>query len=223
MIFAIERQAQRLKWAFESCKNGAWGSEPEGEDDVVCIRAADFDGQSGRLNNGERTLRAIEPGVFEKLALRSGDLVMEKSGGGEKQLVGRIVLFDDDRPSVTSNFLARCRPAEGFDSRYLKYLMLAIYAVRGTYPHIKQSTGIQNMDLGSYLDMQVVIPELHVQKEVANFLDKKIDRIDELIEKLGGVPSGGEKKQKKSLANLLLEYRSALIVLSVTGQAERPL
>lgn len=79
------------------------------------------------------------------------------------------------------------------------------------------------MDLGSYLDMQVIIPELHVQKEVANFLDKKIDRIDELIEKLGGVPSGGEKKQKKSLANLLLEYRSALIVLSVTGQAERPL
>lgn len=204
MIFAIDKQEQRLKWAFENCKNGAWGSEPDGEDDVVCVRAADFDGQSGRLNGGERTLRSIEPRVFDKLALRPGDLVMEKSGGGEKQLVGRTVLFDDDRPSVTSNFLARCRPAEGVEPAYLNYLMLAIYVGRGTYPHIKQSTGIQNLDLGSYLDMRVSIPALPVQQRIARFLDEKTARIDALIEK------------KQALLERLSEQRQALITRAVT-------
>ncbi|WP_349812062.1 restriction endonuclease subunit S [Xanthomonas dyei] len=204
MIFCSGKQEHRLKWAFESCKNGAWGSEPDGEADVICIRAADFDGQSGRLNEGERTLRAIDPAVFEKIALRPGDLVMEKSGGGEKQLVGRTALFDDDRPSVTSNFLARCRPASGIDPAYLNYLMLAIYTGRGTYPHIKQSTGIQNLDLGRYLDMRVSIPELLAQQRIARFLDDKTARIDALIEK------------KQALQERLAEKRQALITRAVT-------
>ena len=204
MIFAADKQAQRLKWAFDSCRNGAWGSEPDGENDVVCIRAADFDGQSGRLNEGERTLRSIDPAVLDKLALRPGDLVMEKSGGGEKQLVGRTVLFDDDRTSVTSNFLARCRPAEGVDPSYLNYLMLAIYAGRGTYPHIKQSTGIQNLDLGSYLDTRISVPALPTQQRIARFLDEKTARIDALIEK------------KQALLERLAENRQTLITHAVT-------
>lgn len=204
MIFAADKQNKRLKWAFESCKNGAWGSEPDGEDDVVCIRAADFDGQSGRLNDGERTLRSIESYIFEKIALRPGDLVIEKSGGGEKQLVGRTVLFDDERPSICSNFLARCRPAEGIAPAYLNYLMLAIYAGRGTFPHIKQSTGIQNLDLDSYLDTRVGIPELSAQQRIARFLDEKTARIDALIEK------------KQALLERLAEKRHALITRAVT-------
>ena len=218
MIFAPEKQQRRLKWAFESCTNGSWGSEPDGDGDVVCIRAADFDGQSGRLNDGERTLRAIELGVFDKIALRPGDLVMEKSGGGEKQLVGRTVLFDDVRPSMCSNFLARCRPAEGIDPAWLNYLMLAIYAARGTWPHIKQSTGIQNLDTGSYLNTRVSIPALPIQQRTARFLDEKTGRIDALIEKLGGNAWTVGGDQPKSLLGLLSEYRSALITAAVTGQ-----
>lgn len=215
MIFPEEQQKQRLKWAFESCKNGAWGEEADGENDVVCIRAADFEGQSGRLNEGERTLRSVDADTFRKVALRPGDLIMEKSGGGEKQLVGRTVLFDDERPSMCSNFLARCRPADGIEPAYLNYLMLAIYAARGTYPHIKQSTGIQNLDLSSYLDTRVSIPQRHVQQRIVCFLDEKILSIDALIEKMGGA---GESARKDSLTGLLFEYRIALITSAITGQ-----
>ncbi|WP_394695237.1 hypothetical protein [Pseudoxanthomonas japonensis] len=205
MIFNPGMPGTRLKWAFESCRNGAWGSEPDGENDVVCIRAADFDGQSGRLNAGERTLRSVDKTAFDKISLQPGDLVMEKSGGGEKQLVGRTALFDDDRPSVTSNFLARCRPAEEVDPAFLNYLMLAIYVGRGTYPHIKQSTGIQNLDLGSYLDMRVRIPGLTVQQRVVRFLDEKTARIDALIEK------------KRVLLDRLAEKRQTMITHAVTS------
>ncbi|WP_295584429.1 restriction endonuclease subunit S [uncultured Lamprocystis sp.] len=224
MIFDPSDQEQRLKWVFSSCKNGAWGTEPDGETDVVCIRAADFDGRRGRLNGGERTLRSIDPEIYEKLALRSGDIILEKSGGGEKQLVGRAVLFDGEEPSITSNFLARCRPAPDMEPAFINYLLLAIYEARGTFPHLKQSTGIQNLDLGSFLDIRVKIPPLGTQRRIARFLDEKTARIDGLIRKMSGpgptsiVQNDPSNSSEKSLLGLLLEYRAAVITAAVTGQ-----
>ena len=204
MIFEAEDQVQRLKWAFSSCKNGTWGAEPDAETDVVCIRAADFNGRLGRLNDGERTLRSVEPEALDKLALRSGDIVLEKSGGGEKQLVGRAVIFDGDELSVTSNFLARCRPSAEVEPAFVNYLLLAIYNSRGTFPHLKQSTGIQNLDLASFLNIRVRIPPLETQRRIAEFLDKNTARIDGLIGK------------KRALLKRLAEKRQALITRAVT-------
>ena len=204
MIFKSGEETQRLKWLFSSCKNGAWGTEAEGETDIVCIRAADFDGRLGRLRGGERTLRSVDPETYEKLALRRGDIILEKSGGGEKQLVGRAAIYDGDEPSITSNFLARCRPAPGMEPAYVNYLLLAIYNGRGTFPHLKQSTGIQNLDLASFLDIRVRVPSLDIQQRVARFLDEKTARIDGLIEK------------KRALLDRLAEKRLALITRAVT-------
>ncbi|MCY4056146.1 MAG: restriction endonuclease subunit S [Cyanobacteria bacterium MAG CAR4_bin_6] len=197
---------QRLKQVFSSCRNGAWGEEANGETDVVVIRAADFDGKLGRLNRGERTFRSVAPETYEKLALRRGDIILEKSGGGEKQLVGRAALYDDCKPSITSNFLARCRPAPDVEPNFVNYLLLAIYNGRGTFPHLKQSTGIQNLDLASFLDIQVRIPPLHTQRRIAQFLDEKTAQIDEAESKI------------LSSVDLLFEYRATLITSAVTGQ-----
>ena len=204
MIFESNDATQRLKWVFSSCKNGAWGEEADGEADVTCIRAADFEGKLGRLSGGKRTLRSVDPRTYEKLALRGGDIILEKSGGGEKQLVGRAVLYEGHEPSITSNFLARCRPAIGMEPAFINYLLLAIYNGRGTFPHLKQSTGIQNLDLASFLDIRVRIPPLDTQRRIARHLDKKTARVDGLIEK------------KRKLLDRLAEKRQALITRSVT-------
>ncbi len=195
---------QRVKWCFESCKNGAWGDEPDGLNDVACIRAADFDGTSGRLVHAERTIRTIDARTFAKVALQRGDLVIEKSGGGDKQLVGRTVVYDSVAPAVCSNFLARMRLRNGMDASYVNYLLLSIYNARGTYPHIKQSTGIQNLDLASYLNTRADIPPLETQRRIARFLDAKTARIDALI------------ATKRALLERLAEKRQALITQAVT-------
>ena len=204
MIFKPSDQDERLKWAFSSCKNGAWGTEPDGESDVVCIRAADFDGRLGRLNNGERTFRSIDPETYGRLELRSGDIILEKSGGGDKQLVGRTALFDGKEPSITSNFLARCRPARRIDPAFVNYLLLAIYNARGTFPHLKQSTGIQNLDVASFLNIRVRMPALDTQRQIARILDCKTARIDGLVAK------------KRELLDRLAEKRQAVIARAVT-------
>lgn len=209
MIFGEEDTLPRLKWAFESCKNGAWGEEPDGEIDAVCIRAADFNSDLGQLLPGERTLRAIDNDTYRKVGLRPGDLVIEKSGGGEKQLVGRAVVYNGNDRAVCSNFLARCRPSELVTSEYLNYLMLAIYKARGTYPHIKQTTGIQNLDMASFLNTRVAFPHLDTQKRIAAFLDEKTAQIDALIEK------------KQTLLERLAEKRQAIITQAVTKGPNR--
>ena len=204
MIFSWSNQSYRLKWLFSNCKNGAWGNEPDGETDVVCIRAADFEGTLGRLNRGNRTLRSIDSVTYEKLELQCGDIILEKSGGGENQLVGRAVLFDGQEPSITSNFLARCRPAPSMDPAFINYLLLAIYNARGTFPHLKQSIGIQNLDQASFLDTRINVPPLNTQRLIARYLNEKTVLIDRLIAK------------KRKLLELLSEKRQALINLAVT-------
>lgn len=205
-VAPTEWNVKRLRHIFQSCKNGAWGSEPEDNNSVPCIRAADFDGQSGFLKDGERTLRALDEATLAKVGLRQGDLVIEKSGGGDKQLVGRAVLFSDETPSICSNFLARCRPTEEVHSGFVNYLLSAIYSSRGTYPHIKQSTGIQNLDMSSYLDTRVSIPPLQVQEAIARFLDCAIGEILRATSRV------------ELAIEMLADYRAALVTAAVTGQ-----
>lgn len=205
MIFAEDKQKQRLRWCFKDFKNGAWGEE--GNDDepgVICIRAADFEGATGRLNEGSRTYRYIDEKTFQNVELGSGDLIIEKSGGGEKQLVGRTVLFEGEGPAVCSNFLARCRVDASTDPKFGNYLMLAFYVARGTYPFIKQSTGIQNLDLPTFMGVKIELPDLDTQRRIAGFLDERTARIDALIAK------------KRALLDRLAEKRQALITRAVT-------
>lgn len=204
MIFGDSPAQPRLKWAFESCKNGAWGDEPDGENDAVCIRAADFNSDLGTMLDAERTLRSIDDATYRKVGLRSGDLIVEKSGGGAKQLVGRSVIYRENDRAVCSNFLARCRPSELVTSEYLNYLLLAIYKARGTYPHIKQTTGIQNLDMASFLNIRASLPSIETQKSIATFLDEKTAKIDNLIAK------------KQALLERLVEKRQAIITQAVT-------
>jgi type I restriction enzyme S subunit len=204
VIFGEDIHLHRLKWAFESCKNGAWGDEPDGEADAVCIRAADFEADLGLLNDGKRTLRFIDDETYRKVGLRAGDLIVEKSGGGEKQLVGRSVVYNGSDRAVCSNFLARCRPSSLATSEYLNYLLLGIYKARGTYPHIKQTTGIQNLDMASFLNTPVKLPVLETQKRIGAFLDEKTAQLDALIEK------------KRALLERLAEKRQAIITQAVT-------
>jgi type I restriction enzyme S subunit len=136
--------------------------------------------------------------------LSCGDLLLEKSGGGEQQPVGALVHYDHDTRAVCSNFVARLTVAVGFHARFLTYLHAAMYAIRVNVRHIKQSTGIQNLDGDSYLGETAGMPPEPEQRDIAAFLDGETAKIDALVAK------------KERLIELLQEKRSALITRAVT-------
>ena len=194
-----------LKRCVDGCTNGIWGSEPEeSSDNTVVLRVADFDRDKLEISEEKLTLRNISPKERENRLLRKGDLLIEKSGGGDKTLVGCVVLFDKDFRAVTSNFVAKMTPKINYESSFLKYAFSLLYDGRVNYASIKQTTGIQNLDSDAYLMEKFVFPIKDEQTQIANFLDHETAQIDTLIEK------------QQTLIQLLKEKRQAVISHAVT-------
>ena len=197
-------EVRRLKDTIASYQNGVWGEDPDGEHDIVCVRVADFDREKLRVKSDQPTVRSVDPRVAQERGLRPGDLLLEVSGGGTKQPVGTVVVYDHQQPAVCSNFVSRLRPTEDFDSFFLTYIHSALYSARVNVRSIKQSIGIQNLDKARYLNEDIALPPLPEQRAIAAFLDRETARIDALVAK------------KERLIQLLQEKRTALITHAVT-------
>ena len=201
----------RLRWTVNGCQNGVWGDEADGMNDTICVRVADFNRTQFLVNLHDPTLRSIDPRIADTRLLKKKDLLLEKSGGGEKQPVGAVVMYNHRLPAVCSNFVARMPVAEGHHPRYLTYLHAALYTARINTRSIKQSTGIQNLDGASYLSEYVGTPGDREQCEIATFLDRETAKIDALVAK------------KERLRELLHEKRTALIARVVTQGIHPPI
>jgi type I restriction enzyme S subunit len=198
-LVPIDWDLYSLKRSVEGCVNGIWGEEADGENDLAVIRVADFQRSKLRIGTKKLTYRSITDKEKEARKLRVGDLLIEKSGGGDKTLVGCVVLFEHDFGAVSSNFVARMRPLPNFDSNFLCYAFDSLYKGRVNYPSIKQTTGIQNLDSESYLQERFCFPSLTEQTQIAHFLDHETAKIDTLIH------------EQKRLIELLKEKRQAVI------------
>lgn len=199
----------RLKSTVESDKNGSWGSD-EGVDQVTrrCIRVADFDKHSGRIHSRSETNRSYPIDQASSLALKAGDLLIEKSGGGPTSPVGNVVLYTGPGGDLYSNFVARIRLQAGIDPRFALYLHRALYLSGVTNRSIKQTTGIQNLDSSSYFNETVWLPSPEEQKVLGQRVEAQRDFIDETL------------KDVDLSIRLAEERRAALISAAVTGQID---
>ena len=195
---------RRLGASITDCANGVWGSDPNGKDDLICVRVADFDRVSHRVSLKKKTLRAIPLSARSRRLLRSGDLLLEKSGGGDLQPVGAVVSYDHDEPAVCSNFVARMPVANGYISHFVVSLHFTLYAARINVLSIKQTTGIQNLDSKAYLREVVAFPPPDEQAAIVRFLDHANRKIDGFI------------RAKRKLIGLLNEQKQAIIHRAVT-------
>ena len=170
-------EVQRLRNTIVDCVNGVWGSDANGVDDIHCVRVADFDRPCLRVRTPIPTVRAVTASESRGRMLTPGDLLLEKSGGGDQQPVGVVILFDHSVPAVSSNFIARMSVSEGSDPKFLTFLHSSLYAIRLNTRSIKQTTGIQNLDSASYLNELVSLPPLPEQAAIVRYLDHADRRI----------------------------------------------
>jgi type I restriction enzyme S subunit len=199
----------RLKYLFQSERNGIWGDEPQdGPDDVVCVRVADFDRTNFKAGASAATVRCVPAPKRLPRLLVPGDVLLEKSGGTPDRPVGCAVTYDGDGPAVCSNFVAALRPAPEVDARFAALLLAACYEARRNAPFVKQTTGIQNLDSGAYLGSACALPARSEQERVARHLDRMIDLVQR------------RQSELKRQVELLHEHRQALITAAVTGGLE---
>lgn len=197
-----------LKRVFSVRLSGIWGTDPKNNhNDKVCLRVADFDYQNLRFKKlSEYTIRNYSEDDIKKYSLKYGSILVEKSGGGDKSPVGRCVFFDlDIKNALYANFLECLTVQNNFDSKYIVYYLSIMYSKRIIWKYVKQTTGIQNLNLTNLLSSEsIYVPPLPEQQSIASFLEKETSRIDNYI------------KQRESEISLLNELKQAEIANAVT-------
>lgn len=199
----------RLKTTMTDIKNGSWGDELDaGEVNRRCIRVADFEKNSAVIHDRNATKRSYPASTVKNLALRPGDLLIEKSGGGPTTPVGNVVSYNGLEQAMYSNFVARMRLNTSMDSRYTTYLHRSLYLNQVTHRSIKQTTGIQNLDASAYFNETVFLPPRNEQVELGAQVEESRLETESALDTTA------------QAIELSRERRAALITAAVTGQID---
>lgn len=201
-------EVTKLKRFIINIIGGVWGNNQENnENDVICLRVADIDYDKLIFNENNFTIRNISNTELKSRILRKNDLVIEKSGGGEKTPVGRVVLYNLEEKAVCSNFMNKISiDNQVMNSKFLVLIFNSLYSQRVVLESIKQTTGIQNLDVENYISNYISYPNIIEQQKIADFLDEKSKIFDEAISK------------KEQLISKLELAKQSLISEVVTGK-----
>ena len=159
----------RLKDVIGSIITGEWGVEGN---TVQVLRTTNFR-NDGSLNFDNVVYRNIKREIVEKKKLRIGDIIIERSGGGPKQPVGRVVYYNLSAGDyLCNNFTSILRPSKIVDPRYLFYFMYNQHKLGVTQKFQNKTTGIINLKLDNYLSsISIPLPSLDQQTRIAHILD----------------------------------------------------
>ena len=194
-----------LKAVLKNSSAGTWGDEPkEDGTDIVCFRVADFDYQHLSLSSKNITYRSVDEKQLQGREVKCGDIVIEKSGGGDIGPVGRAVISNYDIKATCSNFMHVISVNDKANNKYLNYLFATIYMHGLNRQYFAQTTGIQNLNVKEYLSQVVYFPSISEQGAIAAYLNDVIGKVDALI------------AEKQTQVEDLRAYRNSIITETVT-------
>jgi Restriction endonuclease S subunits len=208
---------------------GEWGKDDETGDGIFVLRTTNFTNE-GVINYKNVVTRKITKKNITEKYLQYGDIIIEKSGGSDKQPVGRVVYFDGpDSMFLFNNFtgVLRIQDKERWEPKYIFYSLFANYLVGGTRKFENRTTGLHNLQTDKYINQfSIFEKKIGEQRRICELLDKmkkiiefKRQQIIELdilvkarfIEMFGGITD----------KTTLSRYISALIAgKSVAGNEE---
>ena len=153
--------------------NGLWTGKKEPFVNICVIRNTNFT-KDCKLNLDNVAYIDAEVKQFTTRKLKVGDIIVEKSGGSEKQPVGRVVLFDVESGDYSfSNFTSALRVKSGIDlnPNYLHKCLYAHYLRGETFKLQSKTTGLHNLDMKGYLKLPIPVPSSPEQEKIVAELD----------------------------------------------------
>ena len=175
------REGWQTKPLDEVCQfsNGLWKGKKPPFVEVGVIRNTNFT-KDGSLDDTDVAFIEVESQQLATRRLQFGDIILEKSGGGPKQAVGRVALFDKDEGVFSfSNFTAalRVKNPTDLDFRFLHKFLYWTYMSGVTETMQSHSTGIRNLNGSAYKAIPVPLPPLDEQQRIVRILDEAFDAI----------------------------------------------
>ena len=190
--------------------SGEWGTDDLVGNGVPVLRTTNFT-NIGVVNfNNVVTRQIVKKSISEKL-LRYGDIIIEKSGGSDKQPVGRVVFFEgENNKYLFNNFtgLLRVRDFCKWNPKYIFYSLFSNYANGGTIPFENRTTGLHNLQTDSYVNSVMIVErKIEEQTDIVTILDK----VNQLI-----------NYEKKQLEDLDILVKSRFVELFLQANESFP-
>jgi len=154
--------------------NGLWTGKKPPFQNVGVIRNTNFT-KDGKLDDSDIVYLDVEQSQFAKRKLQYGDIILEKSGGGPKQPVGRVIIFDKKKGDFSfSNFTSVIRIVnpKTVDFTYLHRFLFFSYVSGATETMQSHSTGIRNLKFEDYKAIEIPLPPLPEQQSIVAILDE---------------------------------------------------
>ena len=160
--------------------NGLWTGKKPPFQKIGVIRNTNFT-KDCLLDDRDIIYLDVEQSQFQKRKLKYGDIIIEKSGGGPKQPVGRVVVFDKTEGNFSfSNFTSaiRIKDKNNVDFNFLHKYLFYKYISGATEKMQNYSTGIRNLKFNEYKELPIPLPPLSEQRRIVSILDKCFSAID---------------------------------------------
>ena len=160
--------------------SGEWGSEDEEGMGIPVLRTTNFTNE-GIINYNNVVTRKINKKNISKKYLQDGDIIIEKSGGSDKQPVGRVVYFKGpENTYLFNNFtgVIRVRDKKRWLPKYVFYSLYYNYFRGGTRPFENKTTGLHNLKTDAYISTYEL--EEKSYEEQVNICSK-LDKLNQVI------------------------------------------
>jgi len=155
--------------------SGEWGIDDLDGTGIPVLRTTNFTNE-GVVNYSDVVTRQIKKKNLSEKMLRYGDIILEKSGGSDKQPVGRVIFFEgEENKYLFNNFtcLLRVKDTSRWLPKYVFYALFANYLAGGTLRYENRTTGLHNLQTDSYVAaVEIPMRTLDEQKAIAAHLDK---------------------------------------------------
>ncbi|MBR4548191.1 MAG: restriction endonuclease subunit S [Paludibacteraceae bacterium] len=161
--------------------NGLWKGKKPPYVNVGVIRNANFT-KDFTLNTSNIEYLDVEERQYKSRKLDKGDLIVEKSGGSEKQPVGRTILFDLEGDFSVSNFtsILRLKDKNAILPAFLYKYLLFVYKEGVTKTMQNAATGIHNIIYDQFLSIPIPVLPKEEQQRIVKLLDAITEKINSL-------------------------------------------
>ena len=182
------KQGWEIKKLVEVCNviNGLWVGKKEPFINIAVIRNTNFS-KDCQLQLDNVAFIDVEVKQFSTRKLLQGDIIIEKSGGSDKQPVGRVVLFNIiDGNYSFSNFTSvlRIKSTVPLIPNFLHKCLYEYYIKGETIKLQSKTTGLRNLNMHAYLRLNIPVPPLSEQERIVVELDLLNDVIAKKREQL---------------------------------------
>ena len=155
--------------------NGLWKTEDEvSTTDVKIIRSTEFS-KYGAICFDKLEPMRVKTSQYKTRKLLPNDIIIERSGGGPDQPVGRVCFFNESNGEYSfSNFTSciRVMNEDVIKSKYLFYFLQYFWEMKGTDRMQNQTTGIRNLDYELFKRIRVPMCPLERQMKIISVIEE---------------------------------------------------